>query len=150
MHKFCGNCGTKLTANCKFCVNCGTNLDEYHELQSGDSETTTVSSDENSETYCKFCNGKGEHPCEDCKGTGNCYMCLGSGICVWCSDFASCDYCQDSKICMICKGSGKCNTCEGKKSTECKRCEGTGLKLDEKPKRKTSEALLDEILNRNV
>ena len=99
---------------------------------------------------CKFCNGKGEQVCEDCKGSGNCYMCLGSGICVWCSDISACDYCQDSKVCMICKGIGRCKTCESKKVQECTHCNGTGMELEEDKDKKTPEILVENILNRNV
>lgn len=149
MHKFCGNCGTKLTPSCKFCVSCGAKLKDYHESNPETTKNTEVTIKPDPKP-CTFCSGKGKQICEDCKGSGNCYMCLGSGICVWCSDFSSCDYCQDSKLCMICRGLGKCKTCDGEKHTACSHCDGTGLEFDETEKTDTSEILVNSLLNRNV
>ena len=152
MYKFCGNCGTKLTPNCKFCVNCGALLEDYHEIQPDSfvGNEIDITSDENSSKICHFCKGKGFIICEDCKGRGNCYMCLGSGLCVWCSDRASCDYCQDSKICMICKGAGRCKTCEGKKTTECSHCGGTGSEMEDEKEPVTPKVIVENLLDRNI
>jgi hypothetical protein len=149
MHKYCGYCGTKVTANCSFCVNCGAKLTEYHEILTNEGEDERTTQPEVDLT-CEFCNGKGKKVCDECNGSGICFMCLGSGICVWCSDASSCDYCQESKICMICKGMGKCKNCDGKKYVLCSQCEGTGTMGLESDKKDETDLIVEEITNRNV